>query len=304
MILSAGLSPAWQHLLLLDNLQPGEVNRTKNAQWCAAGKVLNVAVALDRLGADSKSLTLAGGPTGEAIKRDLDRLNTVWVDAKVDTRVCTSLIDVGRNLVTELVEPAGEVGEEELNDFIEAYSCTAATADVVIFTGSLPAGTPSTFCRDLIHRTGGTTILDIRGVELTEALSNRPFLVKPNRDELIATLGRDISNDDELIESMQKINQLGAEWVMITDGGNAVFVTSQSEIYRLQPPQVSVVYPIGCGDCMAAGLAAALDEGREWPDVLRYCVAVAASKLGNILPGQVEPKLINELENGVICSRL
>ncbi|NIL95701.1 MAG: hypothetical protein GTO53_00665 [Planctomycetales bacterium] len=76
MILAAGLSPAWQHVVLLDELRIGEVNRASGAQWCASGKVLNVAVALHFLHARSASLTLVGGPTGEAIRQDMATLGT------------------------------------------------------------------------------------------------------------------------------------------------------------------------------------------------------------------------------------
>ncbi|MEK6250206.1 MAG: 1-phosphofructokinase family hexose kinase, partial [Planctomycetales bacterium] len=294
MILSAGLSPAWQHVLLVEDLRSGEVNRIKQSQWCAAGKVLNVAVALQRLGADSRSLTLVGGISGEAIKRGLDDLDTAWVEASVATRVCTSLIDTSRSIVTELVESAGKIEQPELDAFIKTFSREATDASFVVFTGSLPAGTPSTFCRDLMPLTKARFILDIRGAELTEALAQRPFMIKPNRSELISTLHRDIHNEDDLLEVMRGLNQLGAEWVMITDSDKAVYVTSLSEIYRLQPPQVPVVSPIGCGDCMAAGLATALDQGRDWPDALRFCVAVAAAKLGSPLPGETELDLAME----------
>ena len=49
MILAAGLSPAWQQIMTLAELRIGEVNRARDVQWCASGKVLNVGLALHRL---------------------------------------------------------------------------------------------------------------------------------------------------------------------------------------------------------------------------------------------------------------
>ena len=62
MILAAGLSPAWQHILVFDNLHVGEVNRASEVYWCPAGKVTNVAIAAHHLESPCKVLTCVGGP--------------------------------------------------------------------------------------------------------------------------------------------------------------------------------------------------------------------------------------------------
>ena len=45
MILSAGLTPAWQQILVFDGFRYGEVNRAAEAVWCASGKVFNAGIA-------------------------------------------------------------------------------------------------------------------------------------------------------------------------------------------------------------------------------------------------------------------
>ena len=67
MILAAGLSPAWQQIVLLEALHLGEVNRASEVHWCASGKVLNVGLALHHLGAKSLTLSPLGGANGAAI---------------------------------------------------------------------------------------------------------------------------------------------------------------------------------------------------------------------------------------------
>ena len=42
MILTAGLTPAWQQVLVLDELLPGEVNRAREVHWCASGKAITL----------------------------------------------------------------------------------------------------------------------------------------------------------------------------------------------------------------------------------------------------------------------
>ncbi|HID22212.1 MAG TPA: hypothetical protein EYP14_07400, partial [Planctomycetaceae bacterium] len=83
MIVAAGLSPAWQQIYVLDDLELGDVNRATEVVACASGKVLNVAIALRHLGADARSVALIGGTTGEAIRREFEQQGIAadWVPA-------------------------------------------------------------------------------------------------------------------------------------------------------------------------------------------------------------------------------
>ena len=62
MILSAGLTPAWQQIMVFDRLRPGEVNRACEVVWCGSGKVLNAGLAMHHLGGPSLTLAPLGGP--------------------------------------------------------------------------------------------------------------------------------------------------------------------------------------------------------------------------------------------------
>ena len=57
MILTAGLTPAWQQILVFDSFRPGEVNRARESHWCASGNVFNAGIAAHHLG--GPTLTLA-----------------------------------------------------------------------------------------------------------------------------------------------------------------------------------------------------------------------------------------------------
>jgi 1-phosphofructokinase family hexose kinase len=305
-ILAAGLSPVWQQILTFDALALGEVNRAREVRWCASGKVLNAARALHHLGGPVKALTVVGGATGAEVRQDFGRLGIAarWVELATPTRVCTTVLDAAGRTVTELVPNAPALGGDELARFLAAYTEEAAAADVVILIGSLPAGAPPGTYRDLLARAPGKAVLDARGPELLEALREKPFLVKPNRDELARTLGRELRGEAELFEAMREMNRLGAGWVVVTDKGNPVHASSEGRLYRVRPPAGEVVNPIGCGDCMAGGIAWALSRGREPPEAVAFGVAAAADKLGQLLPGVVDPARVAVLARSVEVDRL
>jgi tagatose 6-phosphate kinase len=306
MILAAGLTPAWQQVMRFDALVPGEVNRAAEVQWCASGKVLNAVRALHLLGAPGKALAPVGGSTGEAVRRDFARLGIAarWVETGAPTRVCTTVVETARHRSTELVENARPLTAGERAAFAAAYAEEAAAAEVVVLIGSLAPGTPAGFYRELLAGTTGKVVLDARGDELLEALHERPFLVKPNRAELARTVGRELRDEGALVDAMRELNRRGAEWVLITDGPNPVHVSGPDGLYRLRPPAAEVVNPIGCGDCMAAGIAAALGRGREPLDACRYGLAAAADKLGRLLPAALDRGRVEALAATLEVTRL
>lgn len=310
MILCAGLTPAWQQTLVFDHFRLGEVNRAAQVAWCAAGKVLNAAIAVHCLGEPALALATLGGEPLTQIDREFDDLGIArrWIVSQSATRVCTTVLDRGtgskRGLapsgcevpvpfsspspqVTELVENGRPLLPGELDEFRAAYAEEAARAEVAIISGSLPGGTSAGFYRDLLARTPCPAILDFRGEGLLACLDLQPYLVKPNREELGHTMGRALTDDGELLAAMRELNRRGAQWVVITQGAGPVWITSLSQTYRLDPlPVAEVVNPIGCGDALTAGIACALRRGQDVIEGVRLGIAAAAASLGNLLPAR------------------
>jgi 1-phosphofructokinase family hexose kinase len=305
MILTAGLTPAWQQVLVFDDVRRGTVNRARQALGCASGKVLNVARALHHLGGPGEALTPIGGMPGQQIRDDFARLGVParWTTTAAPTRVCTTLVETSPGTVTELVPEAPPLTAAELAEFRTAFAEEAPPAAVVVLIGSLPPGTPTGLYRDLLEQVRGRAIIDARGPELLEALVARPFLVKPNREELERTLGTSLVDDHALFEAMRALNRRGAEWVVITGGNAPVYASGPAELLRLEAPPATVVNPIGCGDCMAAGIAWATAAGLGPPEAIRFGLATAVDKLGRLLPGHVERDRVEALVRSVRISR-
>lgn len=138
---------------------------------------------------------------------------------------------------------------------------------------------------------------------MIQALRHRPLIVKPNREELELTFGRPLVADSDLIQAMQSLNAGGAQWMVISDGPRAVWVTSQTEVYKFTPPRVEVVNPIGCGDCMAGGIASALHRGADVLSAIRFGVAAASRNAAMLLPGRLKIADVQLLEQSVTMTR-
>ena len=138
--------------------------------------------------------------------------------------------------MTELVENGKPLRAEELAAFRRAYAEEAGRARVAVIIGSLPTGTPEGFYRELLERTPCPAVLDFRGPGLLGLLDLKPYVVKPNREELSRTAGHSLDDDADLVEAMRGLNRQGAQWVVITEGGKAVWVSSVDRLYRFHPP--------------------------------------------------------------------
>lgn len=288
MILSAGLTPAWQQILVFPELAVGQVNRATTAFACASGKVLNVGSALHQLGAPSKTLSLAGGKVGALLRADFESLGAPvrWVPSQVVTRTCTTILDQKTGLTTELVENSHAVPHDELERFFHAFAEEVREARTVVITGSLPDGCPKNYFRRLLEQSSARAILDIRGAELDEALATRPFVVKPNCEELARTVGRQLDSNDEIFAAMSELRHRGAEWVVISQGADPLLALGPEGRLQIDVPQVNVQNPIGCGDCLAAGMAAGLDRGMSMQDSLHRGVHAAGENASHLLPAR------------------
>ena len=288
MILAAGLTPAWQQILSFHRFIPGEVNRAQQSAWCGSGQVLNVGCALHQLGVQSKTLCLVGGVSGVQICADFQAMNIPvrWVKSRISTRVCTTILDESAKTTTELVENSKSIPLEELDSFFDAFVEESASAEVVVLSGSLPAGTPPDFFCRLLEKTSAKAVLDIQGLELDAALPMRPYVVKPNREELAKTVGRSFASELDLVAAMSELRVRGAEWVVVSQGAGPLMALGPDGLIKIEIPKIDVCNPIGCGDCLAAGIAAGIDRQLTMLESLNLGIQAAAENASVLLPAR------------------
>ena len=100
---------------------------------------------------------------------------------------------------------------------------------------------------------------------------------------------------------MRELNRRGAQWVVVTQGAKAVWVSSSERVYRLTPPRIAeVVNPIGCGDCLAAGIAWATRRGDSIVDAVRLGIGRSAvDNLRQLLPCRLDWESVVKLASQV-----
>ena len=292
MILCLGTTPAVQRVLVFPHLTLGQVNRAAEVHVGSAGKLINVAKVVHSLGVPMQALGFLGGTTGELIADEFCRLgvNSDFVKAASPTRVCVTVIDRATAAITELVEEAGAVTAGEWDSLTTRFRQTLKKTKLLVLSGSLAPGASPDFyaqCITAAHAAGIQVILDAQGEPLRRALGCRPLVVKPNRAELAATIGRAVDSEADLHDAVRKLIDMGPQWAVITMGEAGVLISNGKHFWRISPPKITAVNPIGSGDAFAAGLAVSLMEGKPLPEAALLAVACGASNAMDILPGKI-----------------
>jgi tagatose 6-phosphate kinase len=308
MILCLGTTPAVQRVMVFRRLVLDSVNRAATTIEGAAGKSVNVAKVLRALGEDAVATGFLGGDRGAQVRAILDGLGVEheFVPVTANTRLCVTLIDEANGSQTELVEegsPVPEAAHEALRQVIRRRLTGAST---VVMSGTITVGSPAGLYREVVEwaRAGGVlSVVDAVGVPLAQALAARPGLVKPNRAELAATVGRDLGDEAEVMAAIRELRERGAERVVVTAGAAPALAFDGSRFWRLWSPRIRAVNPIGAGDSFTAAVVGRLVRGDDLGEACRWGVAAAVADVLSPMAGEVARTEVEALVHEVLVER-
>lgn len=275
MILTVTMNPSVDISYPLDALKLDTVNRVSTVSKTPGGKGLNVTRVLSEVGEDVVATGLVGGKLGGFIKEKLDqaKIGNQFFDIRGDTRNCIAILHEG--LQTEILEAGPSIAPDEATTFLQHFKELSKDFDVIVISGSLPAGLPSDYYATVISLANANqtkVVLDCSGQALQDVLdqSEKPFVIKPNTEELAQLVGREVTDDIE--DLMATLNQDlfdGIEWIIVSLGAKGAFAKHGDKFYRVRIPKIEVVNPVGSGDSTVAGIASALVQGFSDADLLK-----------------------------------
>ncbi len=300
--------PALQRTLEFDRVTPGGVNRARKVAVAASGKAVNTARALRALGGEVCLLGFVGGETGRQLQADLARegLPNHLLATQAPTRICQTLLDRAAGCATELVEESAVPPAEDWAALRAAFARRLAGADGAIVSGTLPPGAPEDFYADVLNaarEAGVVAVLDTHRDPLRRALAARPWLAKPNRDELALTFGAARLEDAEVLRLAHTLRERGADAVLVSDGPRPACLVTSRGAWWLTPPAVDARNPIGAGDVLGAGALWAHARGADDVEAARFGLACASASCLSETPGVVDPEAARAWAADVRVSR-
>ena len=312
MIVTVTLNAALDRTLTVPNFQRGQRHRASGGLTLAGGKGINVARALKRLDVPVVATGLAGGLTGTRIVEQLteEAILNDFVRIADESRTSTAVVDPTSSSYTEINEWGPHVEPEELEMLREKLRYLATAADTVIFAGSLPRGVEDNFYGDLIrelNKRSVGTVLDAEGEPLRRGTAAEPFLVSPNQREAESLVGQEFHEDQDFIQALDDIAELGARNVLITqEAGCFALLREEREVKRLRAvaPEVEPASTVGSGDVLLSAFLAARDVGKPIDEALRSAVGAGAASTLEVGAGRFDPREASRLAGGVEVTEL
>ncbi len=295
-ILCVGITPCVQRTLQFSHLELGEVNRARAVTISAGGKACTTAHVLQALGEAPVVTGFVGGDTGGLVESYLRQRGIVcdFVQGDKPTRICSTVLDEARGLVTELVEEAPLPTAKDWRNFDERLTGSLVNCGMVTINGALPPRAPDYIYANIAQKAvtlGVPLLIDSQKTPLLNTLPYQPLLIKLNRRELAETCGGDLASDDSaMLHAARDLVARGAQWALVTNGAQAAWLIGAQESWCFQPPKIKALNPVGAGDSTTAGVAFALRQGRDMTEAAQFGLACGAADALTLVPGEVRPE--------------
>ena len=263
MIYTVTFNPALDYVVDMADFRLGEINRTEREIIYPGGKGINVSLVLKNLGYDSVALGFEAGHTGDMLIGMLRsfgcRSDFVHV-AQGATRINVKVRAKGENAPETAINGQGpKISSEELKALYDRLD-KLQSGDILVLAGSVPSSLSFDTYSDImscLEKKDVSFVVDATGELMLNALRHKPFLIKPNDEELGEIFGKKLTTKEEIWEHAEKLQELGARNVLISRGGDgAMFIGEDGTRLECPAPEGKLVNSVGAGDAMVAGFLA------------------------------------------------
>lgn len=296
MIYTVTLNPSIDYVVRLDSLVTGITNRTTSEEYYFGGKGINVSCVLAELDLESTAFGFVAGFTGDAIEKGIrnDKIITDFI--KLKKGVSRINIKIKADDETEINCQGPHIEESELERLLNKVD-RIKDGDTLVIAGNVPNTMPNDVYESILKRIKGKKvriIVDATKKLLLNSLKYKPFLIKPNRQELSEIFETEISTESDIEKYATELQKMGAQNVLISLGGDgAMLIDEFGEKHKQGVLKEKVINTVGSGDSMVAGFIAGYEKEHSYPYALK--LGSACGNATAFLSGLATKEKINEL---------
>lgn len=296
MIYTVTLNPSIDYIVRLDKLTSGITNRTTSEEYYYGGKGINVSMVLAELDLDSTAYGFVAGFTGKAIENGIRNDHIITDFIKLKNGISRINIKIKAGEETEINCQGPHIDETELERLLQKID-RISTGDTLILAGSIPNTMPDDVYERMMERIrfkDVRIVVDATKKLLVNSLKYRPFLIKPNRQELSEIFDVEVKTEEDIVHYAKELQKLGARNVLISLGGEgAMLIDENGNKHKAGVLKEKVINTVGSGDSMVAGFVAGYEKTGDYAYALKL-----GSVCGNataFLAGLATKEKINEL---------
>lgn len=304
MIYSVTLNPSIDFIVRVKDFQLGETNRAYEDNFFAGGKGIMVSKLLKNVKTNCVNLGFLGGFTGTFIEQNLKKLNILsdFVTVNENTRVNVKL---KTETETEINCQGPKISDSEKEEFLDKIR-KIKSDDFVILSGSVPSNLGNDFyitIIEILNKNGVKFTLDSSGETFSKSLKYKPFLIKPNKDELKEYARIEFKNNQEIVNYVRENLVDKAEHVIISLGGEGALYIDKNFSLFAYPLRVkeNVVNTVGAGDSVVAGFVNYMLKHNDVDRAFRFAVACGTATSFSEDIGELN--FIEEIYNKLVIER-
>lgn len=258
MVYTVTLNPALDYVMQVKRLNTGAVCRSERETFFAGGKGINVSWILRELWRESVALGFVAGFTGAELERIL-RKNGVQTDFITLPQGMTRVnVKIKSGEETDLNAKGPDISPADFEALLQKLDRLSA-GDILVLSGSVGSAPKDSYQQIMsrLRKRGIRFVVDAAGEELRAALTEKPFLVKPNHHELGDFFGVRLTSREEVASYALKLRDMGAQNVLVSMAGDgAVLADGRGNIHMQDALCGQVLNSVGAGDSMVAGFLA------------------------------------------------
>lgn len=289
-VITLTLNPAFDLHCTGRNFRLGHETFFDITSFEPGGKGLNISRALKENGVDNHAIIVVGTENGDEFLNKLARDHLQYTPIFVEGRIRENIILHDLEGLETRVSFNGFSTDDDLLERVKKALPSVTEKTIITLTGSIPKGMKVIKVKDFVKELttfGAKFVIDCRSFSLDDLIELKPFLIKPNQDEISAYLGREIMTVAEAKQAALFLHQQGIEYVMITLGANGAVLANHDGVFAVKPPLVNIISSIGAGDSAIAGFIQAYLEGKKSEEILKTAVAFGTAACLN--PGTKPP---------------
>ena len=297
LIYTVTCNPAIDYVTQLEGpLKLGRTNRNMGQSVQFGGKGINVSVVLQNLGQQTTALGFVAGFTGDGLENGLRNSGLPTDFIRVKEGLTRINVKIKALEETEINGMGPVITEDDLQKlYVKLDKLTGE--DMLILSGSVPVSLGAhtySLIMDRLHERNIPVVVDATKGLLTNTLKFKPFLIKPNLQELEEMVGRKLDSQDTVVDAAMYMQSLGARNVLVSMAGEgALLLDETGKTYRMGCPAGNVVNSVGAGDSMVAGFVTGYLQTGDYYYALRLGTAAGSATAFSI--GLADKEMIMKL---------
>lgn len=276
MIYTVTLNPSIDCIVNVEKLALGSTNRAIDQSFHFGGKGINVSAVLSQLGLKSVALGFIAGFTGNAIKNGISDKNITTDFIKLKSGYSRINIKVSSDKETEINAPGQAPDSDELKMLMQKIS-SIHDGDTLVLAGSVPKMMDDNTYAEILRTVSDKnirTVVDASKGLLINTLKYKPFLIKPNKQELSEIFNVEINDNSEVEKYALKLHNMGAQNVLVSQGKDgAVLIDEYGKKHTQGIIEGESKFTVGAGDSMVAGFLAGYEKAADYKYALNLASA-------------------------------